>query len=105
MKRLIFILVVLFASSGYANPHFTIGSNPFYTFFAYPHDILRWPNKAAFVYMYPQTLPWQGHVTNLSDRPNDTYISNYNYFDFPVPDGYTGDPNAIRSYMSLLLRL
>jgi len=38
-------------------------------------------------------------VTNISERPNDTYISNYNYFDFPVPDGYTGDPNAIRSYM------
>ena len=99
MKKLIVALVLLSASYACANPHFTIGSNPFYTFLAYPHDILRWPSKAAFLYMYPQTLPWQGHVTNISERPNDTYVSNYNDFDFPVPDGYTGDPNAIRSYM------
>jgi hypothetical protein len=99
MKKLIITLVLLSAPSACANPNFTIGSNPFYTFLAYPHDILRWPNRAAFSYMYPQTLPWQGHVTNISERPNDTYISNYNDFDFPVPDRYTGDPNAIRSYM------
>jgi len=99
MKKLIIILLILFSFSGNANPHFTIGSNRYYTFIAYPHDILFWPNKAVFSYYYPQTLPWQGHVTNLSERPNDTYISNYNYFDFPVPDGYTGDPNAVKSYM------
>ncbi len=99
MKKLILTFLLVAAWSAYANPHFTIGSNPFYTFFAFPHDILRWPNKAVFSYYYPQTLPWQGHVTNLSQRPNDTYISNYNYFDFPTPDGYTGDPNAIRSFM------
>jgi len=99
MKKLFVTLAFLSTSSVYPNPHFTIGSNPFYTFLAYPHDILRWPNKAAFSYLYPQTLPWQGHVTNIGERPNDTYISNYNYFDFPAPDGYTGDPNAIRSYM------
>jgi len=99
MKKIMCSLALLCASPAFANPHFTIGSNPFYTFLAYPHDILRWPSKAAFWYMYPQTLPWQGHVTNISERPNDTYISNYNYFDFPVPDGYSGDPNAIRSFM------
>lgn len=99
MKKLIVALLLLSVSYAYANPHFTIGSNPYYTFLAYPHDILRWPSKAAFLYMYPQTLPWQGHVTNISERPNDAYVSNYNDFDFPVPDGYTGDPNAIRSYM------
>ena len=101
MKKLLCILVLLSATSVHGNPNFTIGSNPFYTFLAYPHDILRWPNKAAFSYMYPQTLPWQGHVTNLSERPNDTYISNYTDFEFPVPDGYAGDPNAIRSYMKV----
>lgn len=101
MKKLAVVLAFLSASIGHANPNFTVGSNPFYTFFAYPHDILRWPAKAAFMYMYPQTLPWQGHVTNLSERPNDTYISNYNDFEFPVPDGYTGDPSAIRSYMKV----
>lgn len=99
MKRAIIPLLLLPALTAWGNPHFTIGSNPFYTFFAYPHDLLRWPQKAAFMYVYPQTLPWQGHVTNLSERPNDTYISNYSNFDFPVPDGYAGDPNAIRSFM------
>ncbi|RPH36414.1 hypothetical protein EHM92_04550 [bacterium] len=101
MKKLIMTLLLLPALSAHANPFFTIGSNPFYTYLAYPHDILRWPSKAAFWYMYPQTLPWQGHVTNISERPNDTYISNYNDFEFPVPDGYTGDPKAIRSFMKV----
>ena len=99
MKRLIFIFLIVLSSVTYANPHFTIGSNRYYTFIAYPHDILFWPDKAVFSYYYPQTLPWQGHVTNLSQRPNDTYISNYNYFDFPIPDGYSGDPNSIKSFM------
>jgi hypothetical protein len=99
MKKLVFALVLVSVSSAHANPNFTIGSNPYFTFHAFPHDILRWPGRAAFTYMYPQTLPWQGHVTNISERPNDTYISNYNYFDFPAPDGYTGDPGAVRSYM------
>jgi hypothetical protein len=101
MKKLIIPVLLISAWLAHANPNFTIGSNPFYTFLAYPHDILRWPNRAAFSYMYPQTLPWQGHVTNLSERPNDTYISNYNDLEFPVPDGYAGDPNAIRSYMKV----
>ena len=99
MKKMVFTLLLLLTSYSTANPHFTIGSNPYYTYIAYPHDILYWPNSAVFSHFYPQTLPWQGHVTNLSQRPNDTYISNYNYFDFPIPDGYTGDPNDIKSYM------
>ena len=99
MKKLVFALLLIFTTSASANPHFTIGSNPYYTYVAYPHDILYWPNAAVFTHFYPQTLPWQGHVTNIGQRPNDTYISNYNYFDFPVPDGYTGDPNAIKSFM------
>lgn len=99
MKKIIFAFLVILSFSAFANPHFTIGSNPYFSFFAYPHDILKWPNRAVFSYFYPQTLPWQGHVTNLSQRPNDTYISNYNYFDFPTPDGYDGDPNEVKSYM------
>lgn len=101
MKKLIIPLLLISACSAHANPFFTIGSNPFYTFLGFPHDILRWPSKAAFFYVYPQTLPWQGHVTNIAERPNDTYISNYNNFDFPVPDGYSGDPKAIRSFMNV----
>jgi hypothetical protein len=99
MKRLLLPLMLIATCMMHANPFFTIGSNPFYTFNGFPHDILKWPAKAAFMYLYPQTLPWQGNVTNISERPNDTYISNYNNFDFPVPDGYTGDPKTIRSYM------
>jgi len=99
MKKVLVVALLVSASAMHANPHFTIGSNPFYTFIGYPHDILKWPNKAAFWYMHPQTLPWQGHVTNINERPNDAYVSNYNYFDFPAPSGYTGDPNAIRSFM------
>ena len=101
MKKLILPFLLLSVSFVYANPNFTIGSNPFYTVFAYPHDLLKWPSKAVFVYTYPQTLPWQGHVTNIAERPNDTYISNYNDVEFPVPDGYTGDPKTIRSYMKV----
>ncbi|HVO76318.1 MAG TPA: hypothetical protein VMT35_20020 [Ignavibacteriaceae bacterium] len=98
MKKIFLSFLILYSSS-FANPNFTVGSNPFYTFFGFPHDILGWPNKAVFTYFYPQVLPWQGNVTNISERPNDTYISNYNNFDFPVPDEYTGDPKAIKSYM------
>jgi hypothetical protein len=101
MKKLILPLLLLSVSSVFANPFFTIGSNRFYTIFAYPHDILRWPGKGFFVYMYPQTLPWQGNVTNIAERPNDTYISNYNNFEFPAPDGYSGNPAAVRSYMKV----
>jgi hypothetical protein len=101
MKKLILALVVLATHSLFANPIFTIGSNHFYTFFAYPHDILKWPSKAVFCYMYPQTLPWQGNVTNISERPNEAYVSNYTDFEFATPDGYTGDPRAVRSYMKV----
>ena len=101
MKTRLGVLLLLSASTVLSNPHFTIGSNPFYTYLAYPHDILRWPGRGFFTYYYPQTLPWQGHVTNIAERPNDTYVSNYNYFDFPIPDGYAGDPAAIRSYMNV----
>jgi hypothetical protein len=99
MKKLIIPFLLISISSLYANPYFTIGSNPYFTVFGFPHDLLKWPKKAVFSYIYPQTLPWQGNVTNINERPNDTYISNYNNFEFPAPDGYTGDPNAIRSFM------
>jgi len=100
MKKLVIALLLILTSFASANPHFTVGSNPYYTYVAYPHDILYWPNGAVFTHFYPQTLPWQGNVTNLSQRPNDTYISNYNYLDFPVPDDYNGDPNNIKSFMN-----
>ena len=100
MKKFI-LVIMLFTSISVlnANPNFTVGSNPYFTVFAFPHDLLKWPKKAVFGYMYPQSLPWQGHVTNITERPNETYISNYNNFEFSAPDGYTGDPNAVRSFM------
>lgn len=99
MKKLVITLIFIITSFANANPHFTVGSNPYYTYVAYPHDILYWPNNAVFSHFHPQTLPWQGHVTDISKRPNETYISNYNYFDFPAPYWYTGDPSSIKSYM------
>ena len=39
MKKLIFPLLLISVSSLYANPNFTIGSNPYFTVFAFPHDI------------------------------------------------------------------
>ncbi len=101
MKKLISIFLLAIVPPVYANPNFTVGSNPFFTVFGFPHDILKWPAKAVFVNFYPQTLPWQGHVTNISERPNEAYVSNYNNFEFPVPDGYAGDPAAVRSYMKV----
>lgn len=101
MKKPSVLILLLTSTLASANPHFTIGSNPFYTYTAYPHDILRWPGKGVFTFLHPQTLPWQGHVTNISERPNDTYISNYNSIEFPVPYDYTGDPAAVRSYMEV----
>ncbi|MBN1397214.1 MAG: hypothetical protein JXA06_04195 [Bacteroidetes bacterium] len=100
MKKLFFVLSLFVSITVLkANPNFTVGSNPYFTVFGFPHDLLKWPKKAVFGYIYPQTLPWQGNVTDINERPNDTYVSNYNSFEFSVPDGYTGDPNAIRSYM------
>ena len=101
MKKLILTLLLTSVAFIKANPIFTISSIYFYTIFAYPHDILKWPKKGVFLYVYPQTLPWQGNVTNINERPNDTYISNYNDFDFPTPGDYHGDPASIRSYMKV----
>jgi hypothetical protein len=101
MKKLLLTFLLIFVSFIDANPMFTIGSNPYYTLFAYPHDILKWPKKGVFVYANPQTLPWQGHVTNIAERPNDTYISNYNDFEFATPDNYPGDPKDIHSFLKV----
>ena len=44
------LLPLLFISTvALANPSFTIGSNPYLTVFAYPHDMLKWPNRAVFL--------------------------------------------------------
>ena len=95
MKKIIFTFLIISFSCIYANPSFTISSNYYLTIFAYPHDILKWPKSGVFMYVNPQTLPWQGDVTNIANRPNDTYISNYNDIQFPAPDDYTGsNPNS-----------
>jgi hypothetical protein len=101
MKKLVLFFLLISVSFIKANPMFTISSIYYYTIFAYPHDILKWPKKGIFFYTYPQTLPWQGNVTNINERPNDTYISNYNDLEFPAPGDYQGDPSSIRSYMKV----
>ena len=84
-----------------ANPSFTIGSNPYFTFFAYPHDILKWPDSGAFVTFNPTTMPWQGNVTDLARRPNESYVNNYQQIEFAPPSGYEGNPEDIRSWMKV----
>ncbi|NLT51359.1 MAG: hypothetical protein GXX85_10620 [Ignavibacteria bacterium] len=102
MKKLLVVTLLLFVVFKiYANPNFTVGSNYYYTIFAYPHDILKWPKKGFFVYTCPKTLPWQGDITDISNMPDETYQSNYTDFAFPVPNGYTGDPKNIYSYMKV----
>jgi hypothetical protein len=105
MKRvylLILFITIIFNSHLFANPFFTIGSNKYFTIFAYPHDLLKYPrSRAVYFGMTPQTLPWMGDLTNIANRPSDSYTSAYQSVEFETPSGYTGDPNAIKSYMNL----
>ncbi len=60
MKRTCFLLVALLSiAKVFSNPSFTIGSNYYLTIFAYPHDLLKWPAPAVFLYYNPQRIPWQ----------------------------------------------
>ncbi|MBU1950263.1 MAG: hypothetical protein KJ927_16230 [Candidatus Eisenbacteria bacterium] len=97
-KSLTFIFFLLPAAA-FANPSFTVGSNPYETIFAYPHDILKWPDRGVFVYANPQNLPWQGDVTDITKRPSETYTNNYQNVEFAPPQGYEGDPKSVHSWM------
>lgn len=98
----IFLFCVLIIELTKSNPFFTIGSNFYYTIFGYPHDLLRWTKqRSVYFILQPQTLPWQGDVTNINNRPSDSYTSTYQSVEFETPSGYTGDPNAIKSWMNL----
>jgi len=99
MKRIILFILIAFAVKLPANPSFTIGSNYYLTVFAYPHDIMYWPDQAAFFYFNPQTLPWQGDITDISNRPSESYTNNYQQVEFATPYGYEGNPNDVRSWM------
>lgn len=88
-------------TSARANPSFTIGSNPYLTVFAYPHDLMRWPDRGLVFTLSPQTLPWQGDVTDLANRPSVSYTSNYQSVEFATPPDYEGDPSEIRSWMEV----
>jgi hypothetical protein len=99
LKKLL-LLVLLFATSdSLGNPFFTIGSNFYLTIFAYPHDILKWPNRGVFLLYNPQALPWQGDVTDIHNRPSESYINNYQEVEFAPPYGYVGNPEDVRSWM------
>ncbi len=103
MSRMIFLILVLLCLpvSVLANPSFTIGSNQYLTTFAYPHDILSWPDRGLYLYTTPQTLPWQGDVSDITNRPSESYTNNYQQVEFAAPSGYDGDPAAIRSWMEV----
>ena len=101
MKRILPVLLLILPTLAAANPSFTIGSNPYETVFAYPHDILKWPDRAVFLLATPQTLPWQGHVTDMTKRPSATYTSNYQEVEFAPPSGYEGKPEDIHSWMKV----
>lgn len=101
MKRIIIIILIILASETYANPAFTISSNYYLTIFAFPHDILKWPNSGLFFYYNPQTLPWQGDVTDISNRPDEAYTTSYQEIEFAPPSGYEGNPNDIHSWMRI----
>jgi|GEM_PF-1119083 len=94
------VLLIAVSETG-ANPSFTIGSNHYHTVFAYPHDLLKWPDQAVVLYLNPQTLPWQGDVTDISNRPNDSYTTNHQSIEFAPPYGYYGNPNDVRSWMEV----
>jgi hypothetical protein len=95
------ILLVLTTSGLSANPSFTIGSNPYLTVHAYPHDILHWPDHGVVLFYNPQTLPWQGDVTDINNRPSASYTSNYQDIDFAAPSDYAGNPDDVRSWMNV----
>jgi len=84
-----------------ANPSFTIGSNPFLTVFAYPHDLLKWPDRGVVFSTSPQTLPWQGDVTDISNRPSEAYTSSYQSVEFATPTDYLGAASDVRSWMEV----
>jgi hypothetical protein len=93
--------LVMLGSTVQARPEFTIGSDPYETIFAYPHDILRWPSRAGYFEITPRTLPWQGNVTNVNSRPSDSYTSNYQDVTFAPPSDYQGDPSAVYSWAKI----
>ncbi|MBL7095712.1 hypothetical protein ISS22_17310 [candidate division KSB1 bacterium] len=102
MKKILFLFMfVIWGIKILANPSFTIGSNYYLTVFAYPHEILKWPKSAVFFYFNPQTLPWQGDVTNIMNRPSESYVSNYQVVEFAPPYGYSGNPDDVRSWMEV----
>ena len=55
--------------------------------------------SGIFFYYNPNTIPWQGDVTNIANRPSDSYVNNYQEVEFAPPSGYQGNPNDIRSWM------
>ena len=54
-----------------------------------------------FLTMSPQSLPWQGDVTDIHNRPSDSYTSNYQELEFAPPYDYRGDPEDVRSWLRM----
>ncbi len=101
MKKLLIVLLLIFvATCVYSNPSFTVGSNPYVTLFAFPHDIMKHAGPYVFLDFTYAPNPWQGNITNPFARPNDSYTTTYQSVQFATPDDYTGNPEDVYSYMN-----
>jgi hypothetical protein len=99
MNRCFCLLIMLSGmTTAFGNPNFTIGSNPYLTIFAYPHNILRWPASGLYFNTQNQELPWQGNVTDIMARPSESYTNNYQFVEFATPDDHTGNPADVYSW-------
>jgi len=94
-------LLLVCSSNLRANPSFTVGSNPYLTVFAYPHDLLKWPDRGIVFSTSPQTMPWQGDVTDIANRPSEAYTSSYQSVEFSTPSDYLGAASDVRSWLEV----
>jgi len=97
---LVFILLISIQFAG-ANPSFTISQNPYLTVFAFPHDIMYWPETGIYFNYQSQRLPWQGNVTDVMARPSESYVNNFQFVEFAVPYEYTRNPDDIYSWAKM----
>lgn len=98
---LFLLTLLIIPGNALGNPSFTIGSNHYLTIHAYPHDLLKWPNRGVFLSYNPKTMPWQGDVTDIANRPSPTYVHNHQEIEFAPPSGYEGNPEDVRSWMNV----
>jgi len=65
MKRITLIILIALSAKLFGNPSFTIGSNYYLTVFAYPHDIMYWPDQAFFSTSIRKPCPGRAMLPTL----------------------------------------